>query len=133
MSHLTQSENNETPPRIRRGKVDSLILYEITDYELDTLEKGMPSSLFLNIGIALVSISISFLASLFTTQITSDRTFIVFTVIVVVGFVAGSILIIIWYRTRHQLTDLINKIKNRIPVDEFEPIGRNSNSDGSID
>ena len=119
MSHSPQSENNgENPLRIRRGKVDSLSLYEITDYELDNLEKGMPSSLFLNFGIALITISISFLIALITTQIPSERTFTVFTVIVVLGFIIGLVLIVFWLRTRRQLTSLIRKIKSRIPADD---------------
>ena len=67
--------NSGEKPFIRRGEVDEIRLYTITDYELDILEKGTPA-LFLNFGIAFLSMSCSFLIALLTTHIASDRIFI---------------------------------------------------------
>lgn len=122
MSRTSQTESSgEKSVRIRRGPVDSLSLYEITDHELDTLERGGPSSLFLNFGIALLSISISFLIALFTTQTTSDRTFIVFVIITAIGLISGIVLMFLWYFTRKSIASLIQEIKSRIPADEVGP------------
>jgi len=102
---------------IRRGKVDSLSVYEITDYELDILERGSPSSLYLNFGIFLLSTSVSFLVALLTTTIQSNRTFTVFVVLVVVGIISGIVLMGLWYRTRQSASKVIAKIRSRIPPD----------------
>ena len=45
----------EKAVQIKRGRVDSLSLYEITDNELDILTAGSPSSLYLNFAIFLLS------------------------------------------------------------------------------
>lgn len=55
-------------PRIIRGRVDSLSLYEITETELDTLERGSPYSIHLNFGVFLLTLGLSFLTSLLTTD-----------------------------------------------------------------
>lgn len=108
----------EKQPRIRRGRVDSLTLYEITDYELDSLSTGSPSSLYLNLAIFFASIAISFLVALLTATITSDRVFTVFVVIVILGFVASAVLSCVWLRNRKSISTIIKRIKKRIPSEE---------------
>lgn len=55
MDHISSARNGgEKSIEILRGKVPAMRLYEIEERELDMLEKGMPASLFLNFGIALV-------------------------------------------------------------------------------
>ena len=107
--------------RIRRGRVDSLLLYEVSEHELDTLERGMPASLFLNFGIALLSIGCSFFTSLVTIQIYSDRIFIVFISICMICFIVGIILMCLWYRNRQSSATIIKKIKSRISDEKSEP------------
>ena len=118
MAYTNDPHSSYTDPRIRRGKVDSLSLYEITESELETLEKGSPSSLFFNLSIALISISCSFLVALLSTEIASDRTFTVFVVIVAVGLIAGGVLGVLWWRTRKDVSEIISRIKERMPLEE---------------
>ena len=106
---MSQAKNRGEKPFILRGKVSSVLLYEVTEHELDTLEKGTPTSLFLNFGIALLSISCSFLVALLTTNIDSDRLFMVFTFIVIVGFIIGILLMCLWYRNRQSINVLVKK------------------------
>ena len=115
MSMSDTESSGEKEVRIRRGKVDSLSLYEITDYELDTLAKGSPGSIYLNFGIFLISSAVSFLVALLTTTFKSDRLFAVFTLIVIGGFVGGALLLALWWRSKGEVTDVIARIKNRIP------------------
>ena len=117
----SQKKNSGEKPLILRGKVSSVLLYEVTEHELDTLEKGTLTSLFLNFGIALLSISCSFLIALLTTNIDSDRLFMVFTFIVIVGFISGIILMCVWWRDRQSISELTKKIKSRIPDKKTEP------------
>lgn len=102
-------------PEIRRGRVPSLALYELTSGELDLLEQGMPSGLFLNLAIFFWSIAAGFFTSLVTGSIASTNTFIVFVTVVVVGCAAGVVLTFLWWRTRGSTKGIIETIKKRIP------------------
>lgn len=105
-------ENSPTQPRIVRGYFDSLSLYEITDYELEQLSQGAPSSTYLNFSIFFLSVAIAFLTTLLTVNIT-DRIFTVFVLITIVGFSFGVVLLILWFRTRTRISKLVEKIKAR--------------------
>lgn len=102
--------------RIIRGPLDSISLYEITDYELDILEEGSPSSTFLNFAIGFASVAVSFLVTLLTAKIESIYLFTVFVVISVVGFVAALVLFVLWRKRRSRIKDLVKKIKARVPT-----------------
>jgi multidrug transporter EmrE-like cation transporter len=117
---MKQTENTSTDEiRIIRGKVDSLSLYEITDNELETLEKGSPSSTYLNFAIFLLSVGFSFLVSLLTVKVESMKTYIAFMIFTVIGILAGVILLVLWYRERRSISKVIKKIKGRIPNTEI--------------
>jgi NADH:ubiquinone oxidoreductase subunit K len=103
-------------PRIVRGQVDSLSLFEITDYELEVLEQGAPNAIFLNFAVFFISIALSFLITLMTVTSVSTKTFIVFVVFTVVGFAVGGVLLVLWYRTRSKISVLVQKIKARVPM-----------------
>lgn len=117
---MSPEENGtgQNDPRIVRGRIDSLSLYEITDHELNVLEKGSPSSIYLNFGIFLMTVGLSFLVATVTTNIESIRVFIVFIVVSVLGIIGGIFLIVLWYRLRGDLTDVASKIRGRIVTQE---------------
>lgn len=117
---MSQEEKytGENEVRIVRGRVDSLSLYEITDHELDVLEKGTPGSLHLNFGIFLLSVGISFLITLLSTDIQSNRIFTIFVVLCSVGILGGAFLIFLWYRMKGDVADIVSKIKKRIASQE---------------
>ncbi len=54
------SSSSEFLPAIRRARIDNLTIYEISDAELNILERGSPDSIYLNVAIALISSAISF-------------------------------------------------------------------------
>lgn len=118
-SKAVQNETGQNEPRIVRGRVDSLSLYEITDHELDILEKGSPESFHLNFGIFLLTVGLSFLVTLLSEDIQSNRLFTVFVVLCSVGLLGGSFLIFLWYRMRKELTNVVAKIKKRIAAQEI--------------
>lgn len=99
---------------IRRGRVDSLSIFEITEAELDTLAKGSPGSIYLNFGIFLLSVGASFLATLLTVEIASLFKFAVFVVLATVGLVGGAFLLLLWRRLRHEVEDVVRKIRDRV-------------------
>lgn len=105
-------ETGENIP-VKRGRVSSITLYDVTDYELDQLEKGSPESLYLNFSISLLTTGSSFLLALLTTTITSNRTFDIFVIITIISFISGTVLFILWFRGRKSVKRLVEKIKNR--------------------
>jgi len=114
---MTTAQHNDfdgTVP-VKRGRVDSLSVYEVTDHELDELIKGGPASLYLNIGLSLLSSGLSFLITLFTIQIESTRTFCVFVIVAVLFNLAAFILLILWAVNRGELKALAAKIRKRMP------------------
>ena len=108
------NELGEKGPKIKKGKVDSLAIYEVTEGELETIERGSPNSNLLNFGIALTTTALSFLTTLLTVAIADIRLFVVFTIITVVGLVGGIILLFLWYRTKSSVDEVYKKIRDRI-------------------
>ncbi|MBC2845612.1 hypothetical protein [Winogradskyella flava] len=110
-----ESESGIKGPKIRRGRYDSLVLYEVSEAELQIIERGSPNSLYLNFAIFLLSVGISFLATLLTFEFgESNKKFTVFVVVTVIGLLVGIFLLILWYRSKNQFDDVIKKIKSRV-------------------
>jgi hypothetical protein len=108
-------EQGEIQPRIVRGRVGSLSLYEITDYELDVLAAGSPNSIYLNFAVFFLSTGLSFLASLFSATFPSERRYTAFLVIAVVGLAMGVVLLVVWAQTKSRLDDVLKRIRERAP------------------
>ena len=102
--------------KIVRGRIDSLALYEITEGELDALERGSPYSIYLNVGVSLLTLGLSFLASLLTieTQAHSVILLTVFVVLAIAGIIGGAVLLILWRGARAETTGVVKKIRQRI-------------------
>lgn len=101
--------------QIVRGQVRSMRLYEITESELDLLENGDPKTVLLNFFILFVSVACSFIISLLTTTIESDRIFTTFVVITCVCFGLSAVLLTVWINRRGSEKQLFTKIRERIP------------------
>ena len=112
---LQESPADEKGPKIRKGKVDSLTIYEISEGELETIERGSPNSTLLNFAIFLLSIATSFLVTLLTVDLKDKQNlFIVFTIITVVGFIIGLVLFVLWWRTKNDVDEVLKRIKERV-------------------
>jgi hypothetical protein len=102
-------------PEIRVGRIGVLKVHQISDDELSQFGQGSRQTLFLNFGIGVLSVAVAFLISLLTTTITSDRLFTTFVIVTVVGFLAGIVLMILWWCTRKPISILVQKIRDRMP------------------
>lgn len=102
-------------PAISRGRIDRLVILEISDAELDTLEQGSPASLFLNFALALLSVAVTIAVALASTEIKSERVFMAFLLVGVVGFVVGLLLLLLWRRQRSSVRLVIKRIRLRLP------------------
>jgi hypothetical protein len=109
-----QYTEDDKPLRIRRGRVESVDLYEIKDSELELFRKGSPADLQLNFAIFLLSMAASALGSLTTATFPDKSVHTTFIVVVVVGLLFGFYLLISWYRNRSSLQDVCNRIRGRI-------------------
>lgn len=115
---MPQNPDDSKPLRIRRGRVESVDLYEIKDSELEIFQRGSPADLQLNFAIFLLSLAFSAIASLATATFTSYNVHTTFVVVAVVGVLLGSYLLISWYRNRTSLHTLCNRVRERIKETE---------------
>jgi hypothetical protein len=112
---MSDQNSTEFLPAVRRARIDRLNIYEVSDTELQILERGSPESLFLNFAILLLSVSASFLVALVTTDISSPRTFAVFVIVTIVGFIIGALLLALWAWHRRSTVTVLQQIRRRMP------------------
>lgn len=106
-------ERNQAQVPLRRGTLDSVTVYEVTDDELTSLEKGSPASLSLNLAIALLTLAITFSVTLATANI-SGRGFYAIVFLTVVGYVNGAICLLQWFWRRSKSGGVIQRIRGRL-------------------
>ena len=116
---------NQLDPAIQRIPLNKLRIFEISETELEALERGSPESIYLNLAIAVLSVAISFIIALATTKIDNDRMFYVFVIVAVVGGIAGITFGLLWLVSRRSLKNVSAEIRSRIP-----PEGVQEDSDG---
>ena len=106
--------------KINRGKLGSISLYEVTENELNLLERGSPASTYLNFSIGLSSVGISFLISIFSTKIENIKIYVVFWVVTLITIIAGVVLFVVWRQANKATENVIQRIKNRMtpPVEK---------------
>ncbi len=105
---------DSNPLRVRRGRVESVDLYEVKDSELDILEKGAPATVQLTFAVFLLSMAITALATLCTATFRWKQVQTVFIIVIVVGFIGGLYLLTLWFISRRSITAVVRKIRDRI-------------------
>jgi hypothetical protein len=113
----TMADSGDLSIAVRRARIDSLVIYEVTAHELEALSKDSPSDIYLNFAIFLLSTATSFLITLTSTDVSSNRTFTIFVVVAVIGYSLGSVLLCLWWRSRASSTFVAAEIKKRFPPD----------------
>ncbi len=130
-------QGNEQPivslPPLRVAQLGELNAYVVYEHELDSLDKlddaltqDPPEAIYLNFALFLFPIALSFLISLLTTTIRSNRLYELFVIISVLAFVISIILFALWVRDRrsyqksrqsllHSRAQQIQRIKSRMP------------------
>lgn len=111
----TDEKTEDEKVKVKRGRMDSVSIYEVSEGELTTLENGSKNSIFLNFSIFLLSIAASFFTALVTADYTNKNiVFTIFVVLTVVGILGGAFLLILWFRMSDEFKITIDKIKKRI-------------------
>lgn len=101
-------------PLIRRGRVNSLNIYEVKEHELELLEKGAAGTLQFNFAIFLFSIALTCIIALATADFKWEIVRSIFVFTTVVGLIVGSYLMLNWWRTRTSLREVVSVIRSRI-------------------
>lgn len=105
---------DEHLPEIRRVRIGTLTIFEISESELETLGRGSPDSVYLTFGVFLLSVAISLSVVLATTTITSNRGFQVFVIATIIGYLGGLILLTVWWHNHRSTKAIIHAIRSRL-------------------
>jgi hypothetical protein len=120
INNIVSTKKNDEPNdnkelTVHYGKVDSISIYEVTEYELTILEMGSPYSIYLNIFTFLCAVFLSFLTTLLT--VTFPENSIVQNIFLFISIVSGALSIItfvLWKKGNKQLSNIIMRIKQRL-------------------
>lgn len=102
-------------PEIRRARMQTLTIYEISESELEVLEHGAPDSIFLSISLLLFSCAMTSLIALLTCEFSSSVTANGFLIATIVGFAVGLVLFALWCRNRKTSSKVVAGIRKRLP------------------
>lgn len=102
---------------VERGRLDSLMIYDVMESELVLLEKSSDASVWLNFFIGTITTALSFLISLLTVDWKTIETLkIIFICVVVIMGLASLICLVFWLRGRGDRNKAIITIRNRRKV-----------------
>jgi orotate phosphoribosyltransferase len=99
--------------KIRYVGIGQLTVYFVSEDELRMLESGEPSSVYLNLAIAFLSIGASFFISLLLSEPQSIYKFTVIVVLTVGTVIAGIVLLVLWLRSSKNASNVIKQIRAR--------------------
>ena len=104
---------------VERHRYRGLVLYEITGEQLNELEtEALTVGEDLTFAVVALTAALSFLISLLTTKIESDRTFQFFLIVTILGFVGAFYFGIRWFRRRGAFKQAVGRIRQ-----EAGPLG----------
>lgn len=110
-------------PIIKRGRVDSVNLYEVKESELDILEKGATATLQFSFAIFLFSIAVACIVALLTCEFKWETARFIFIVVSIVGIIVGIAMLISSLRSKQSIKDVVLTIRSRIDEDPAQGKG----------
>ncbi|MHB8405761.1 MAG: hypothetical protein ACYDCJ_10100 [Gammaproteobacteria bacterium] len=113
------SAEDEDKIPVRRGRVDSLTLYDVTEQELAELERGGSGHAYLDFSLTFCSTAIAFLIAILTMH-SFDSTKIIFIIICSVCALGTIIFFVLWRMHRTTMKVIIRRIKARLSDEEKE-------------
>lgn len=108
-------------PVIRRGSIDFIYVYDVSESELEALEKGLASNHELGFGIGLLSTAVACMIALGTTDFKWEIVKQICIILMVTGYVFGAYFMVIWRRTRKSVEEVVQRIKDRVDTPPDEP------------
>lgn len=79
---------------VRYVRLASLTVYEVSEDELTNLEQGSPVPRLLSFSLFLIGVAVTAMITLLSVPIPSTKVFCTFMILMVVGYVAGGILLL---------------------------------------
>ena len=112
---MDQSTSQHMVPstRVRYIGIGELTVYLISEDELSMLERGSPSSTYLNLAIFFLSIGLTFLGSYTLSDPVSIKAFVVIVAAICGSLIAGSILLVLWMRSAKDASSVARRIRAR--------------------
>jgi len=98
------------------------VIFHVRKDELDSLDYGSASSIYLNLAIGLLPLGIGLAVTLKLATVSVDIAFYVFCMIAVTTILAGAILMLVWIRTARSSRNIIATIRARDTRKEGKPI-----------
>ena len=115
--HPPTDSGLEPVVQVRRGRIQTLTIYEVESSELQLLERGSSDSIFLNAGIALLSMAVSLSATLTTAQFSTERVWTTFLVLTLLGYIVGAVMFLFWWKGRRSVRACVRTIRERLPTE----------------
>lgn len=110
----TEKNTTEKTLLVRRGRVDSVDLFEVKEHELEILENGEPTGIYLNFSVFLLSTAFACILALSSATFSSPKMENTFLFIAIIGLIGGIFLLILWWKGRKSIKAIIKTIKSRI-------------------
>jgi hypothetical protein len=101
---------------VRVAPLGELNAYTVHEHELDIIAAGSPATLSFNVAVALLSAGLTFVITLTTTTITTNRLFYSYLIVCINFLLAGLLLLGYWWRSRTSVLVIVSKIKSRMPA-----------------
>lgn len=86
----------------------------VYEYELDALAEGSPGSVLLNFSYALIPVAVTILVTLLSTTV-SPVVFTIFVCSFIIFLLAGTICLVLGWKTSESTRTLVEQIKSRMP------------------
>lgn len=99
---------------VRRGKVSSVIIYEVREDELRLIEQGGAAADKLNFAIGLISSAVTALITMLSTDIQSEYTKFFFVALTLIGFIWGTYFWFSWHRNKKSVPEVVSEIRKRL-------------------
>lgn len=113
-------KQNSSEIEIKRSRIGSISVYEISDAELESLERGSPSTALTNISFFCASSFLSFLIVVTTSTGLDIKVYMVYFTVGLVSLAASIICGIVAYKMGGGIKEITSKIRGRIPASEVE-------------
>lgn len=99
---------------LKRGRIRNLKVYDVTEDELKSLERGGDVATKLTFAISLFSSALTALVALLTTEIKSNYTRTFFISLTLVGFIWGFSFLLSWHKNRKSVSNTASEIRKRL-------------------
>ena len=113
MSNVDTVQESSDSLHVKRAKVDSITIYDVTESELVEIESCNAVDWLFNVAIACITTTISFVVTLTTTKIESERLFYAYVILACVSGAAAIGFFVNWKILKGKRDNVIVRIKAR--------------------